>query len=277
MVIIAPSQQTATPRWSNWLDPDPRRWIVALRASQTRLHTLVEPLTPAALRARSYATEWAVSQVLSHIGSQAAIFQMFLDAALAGKQPPGRDAFPPIWDAWNRRDPERQARDCLETNDVLITRLENLPDETLAVPIELFGMDLVIGDLARLRLSEHAVHSWDIAVSFDPTAQIAPDAVALLVDTLTPLVARAGKPQGHSFDLHIHSTDPDDDFVLSVGESVELRSFDGTESTDGTLDLPAEALLRLVYGRLDADHTPTLGLSARDVTLDDLRAIFPGF
>ena len=51
----------------------------------------------------------------------------------------------------------------------------------------------------------------------------------------------------------------------------------GTESTDGTLDLPAEALLRLVYGRLDADHTPTLGLSARDVTLDDLRAIFPGF
>jgi hypothetical protein len=39
-----------------------------------------------------------------------------------------------------------------------------------------------------LRLSEHAMHTWDIAVTLDPAARVAPDAVGLLVDRL-PLPA----------------------------------------------------------------------------------------
>jgi hypothetical protein len=39
--------------------------------------------------------------------------------------------------------------------------------------------------------------------------------------------------------------------------------------------LPAEAFLRLVYGRLDPDHTPPV--SPQDVELGTLRAMFPGF
>ena len=39
---------------------------------------------------------------------------------------------------------------------------------------------------------------------------------------------------------------------------------------------PAEAFLRLVYGRLDPDHTPAVDLDAADVTLDELRRTFPG-
>jgi hypothetical protein len=39
------------------------------------------------------------------------------------------------------------------------------------------------------------------------------------------------------------------------------------------LVLPAEAFIRLVYGRLDADHTPAVAGSA---DLDALRAAFPG-
>jgi len=41
------------------------------------------------------------------------------------------------------------------------------------------------------------------------------------------------------------------------------------------LRLPAEALVRLVYGRLDPAHTPAL--EARGVDVDELRRIFPGF
>jgi hypothetical protein len=48
-------------------------------------------------------------------------------------------------------------------------------------------------------------------------------------------------------------------------------------SKDQALELPAEALLRLVVGRLDAAHTPPVALSAGHVTLDDLRRVFPGF
>ena len=40
------------------------------------------------------------------------------------------------------------------------------------------------------------------------------------------------------------------------------------------LRLPAEALIRLVYGRLDPAHTPPV--ETRGVDLDELRPIFPG-
>jgi uncharacterized protein (TIGR03083 family) len=258
------------------LEADPRRWLTVLRASQARLRALVVPLSPTDLRAQSYDTEWTVAQVLSHLGSQAEIFNLFLDAGLSGQQPPGHEAFPPVWDAWNKRTPEQQAHDSLEATDRFIARLAGLSDATLASPIKLFGMDLLIGDMARLRVAEHAVHSWDIAVAFDPTASIAPDAVALLIDTVAALVARAGKPQGHAFDLHVHTTAPDRDFVLSLHDTAELRALTGAPPA-GSLALPAEALVRLVYGRLDAAHTPALTLVSDEIALDDLRRVFPGF
>ena len=255
---------------------DPRRWIAALRGSQARLRVLVGSLAPDDLVTASYAHEWTVAQVLSHLGSQAEIFQMFLDAALSGRPAPGNEGFAPVWDAWNQRQPDEQARDCLTFNDAFTARIDALSDDTLRTPITVFGMDVTVGDLARMRVSEHAVHSWDVAVVFDPAAQIAPDAVALMIDTLTQLVAWAGKPRGRSFTLRIRTSAPDRDFALAVHERVELQPFSGQALT-GSLDLTAEALLRLVYGRLDAGHTPPVELDADDVTLDDLRQVFAGF
>jgi hypothetical protein len=39
--------------------------------------------------------------------------------------------------------------------------------------------------------------------------------------------------------------------------------------------LPAEALIRLVYGRLDAAHTPP-SVRVENIDLDALRRAFPG-
>jgi hypothetical protein len=41
--------------------------------------------------------------------------------------------------------------------------------------------------------------------------------------------------------------------------------------------LPAEALVRLVYGRLDAEHAGGVELEGESLGIDDVRAIFPGF
>jgi hypothetical protein len=49
----------------------------------------------------------------------------------------------------------------------------------------------------------------------------------------------------------------------------------GTD-VDGEIRIPTEALLRLVYGRLDTGHTPA-EVSANGIDLDRLRAVFPGF
>ena len=83
------------------MEPSPGPWISALRHSHDRLQAGVEPLGPAQLERRSYASERSIAQVLSHLGSQAEIFGLFLDAGLTGQDPPGREEFVPIWDSWN--------------------------------------------------------------------------------------------------------------------------------------------------------------------------------
>ena len=64
------------------MEPDARTVIASVRNSHERLVSLVKPLTPQELRRRSYASEWSIAQVLSHLGSQAEIFETFLAAAL---------------------------------------------------------------------------------------------------------------------------------------------------------------------------------------------------
>ena len=62
------------------------------------------------------------------------------------------------------------------------------------------------------------------------------------------------------------------DLALELGpEAVALTASE--PETDPDLQLPAEAFIRLVYGRLDPDHTPAV--KGRDL-LVSLRQAFPG-
>ncbi|MGO9196739.1 MAG: maleylpyruvate isomerase family mycothiol-dependent enzyme [Acidimicrobiales bacterium] len=256
------------------METAPGPWIVALRHSHGRLQALIEPLDAGQLEGRSYAADWSIAQVLSHLGSQAEIFSLWLDAGLSGAEPPGQAAFPPIWGAWNARSPLEQAADSLKANRTLVERFESLDDEQLErFHLSMFGMEIDTTALARMRLSEHAIHTWDVAVAFDPTATVSPEAVALLVDTLDQLVARAGKPDGRARRLQVATTNPERSFILEIGETVSLSVGDGSENP-AELQLPAEAFVRLVYGRLDAAHTPIVEVGGVD--LDGLRPIFPG-
>jgi uncharacterized protein (TIGR03083 family) len=257
------------------VDTEPSHWISALQGSHERLQALVEPLDGDRLRGPSYASEWSIAQVLSHLGSGAEIFERFLDAGLTGGPLPGREDFEPIWAAWNAKPAEACSADAIVSDAAFVDRISSL-DPTLRdqLHFSLFGMDLDIVGLVRMRLGEHAVHTWDVAVALDDSATVAPDAVALLVDTLGQLVARTGKPTDALQHVTIHATDPERAFTLDIGDSVTL-----TEASDAAgpaeLLLPSEALLRLVYGRLDAAHSPRIETSGAD--LDVLRGVFPGF
>jgi hypothetical protein len=55
---------------------------------------------------------------------------------------------------------------------------------------------------------------------------------------------------------------------------LSVQVVDGVAAAD--LTLPAEAFLRLVYGRLDAAHTPS-SVTGDTARLADLRKAFPGF
>jgi uncharacterized protein (TIGR03083 family) len=261
------------------MESDPRTWISALSNSCERLAGLVRALSPEQLREQSYCSDWTVAQVLSHLGSGAEIALMMLPGALGDAEPLSRDDFPPVWDAWNAKNPDDQAADALAADEKQVRTLEELTDEDLArIKFSFFGMELDSVGMIRLRLGEHALHTWDVAVFCDPAATVAADAVTLLIDNVPQFLApRLGKPQEVPFAVRIRTTGPDRDYLLTAADAVSMTDWPGAGAADaGEVSMPAEALLRLAYGRLDPAHTPAQ-VQADPADLDTLRKIFPGF
>ena len=262
------------------MDNDPHAYIAALRNSHGRLASVIEATSEDQLTGQSYDREWTVAQVLSHLGSGAEISLLMLEATLAG-QPMDRDAMAPIWDTWNAKTPQQRAADCLPADEAHIKRLEGLSDAELdGISADFFGMKLDAAGLIQMRLSEHAVHTWDVAVSLDAAAEVAPDAVELLIGRLPMLAGWTGRPDGKPFRLRLRGTEPGADFLLEVADKVTLGPWPGEgpagATADGTVQLPAEALLRLVYGRLDPGHSPPVEISGDPGLLDRARAVLPG-
>ncbi len=127
-----------------------------------------------------------------------------------------------------------------------------------------------------MRLSEHTLHSWDIAVVLDPDATLPPDTLDLVLPNVERIIRFVGRPTEPYRTIAVHTTSPESDLVLAIGEAgVTLVEADGDAdgSADTALTLPAEAFVRLVYGRLDPDHTPA-GFDGKLV--GQLRQVFPG-
>jgi uncharacterized protein (TIGR03083 family) len=251
-------------------------WLAAIRRSHERMAALVDGLTNEQLRLRSYADEWSLAQVASHLGSQAEIFDLYVTAGLTGADVPDEDVIVPIWDRWNALPPRSQAADSVTANERLVSRLEHLePEQQDAFALTLFGSELDLAGLAALRLGEHALHSWDIAVALDPAATVAQEAVELLIDTLPERAAGAGLPVPGGRPLDVVTADPERTFHLTLDPQVSLVPRGPAGPDAAVARFPAEAFLRLVAGRLDPAHTP-LGVDADD-RLDQLRQAFPGF
>jgi uncharacterized protein (TIGR03083 family) len=259
--------------------PGSNDWLAALNASVARLAEAVTVLTPEEVTGPSYDTEWTISQVLSHLGSGAEIFGLFLRAGLKGEAMPPVSEFESIWEVWNAKSPSRQASDALAADRALLDHLDALEDQQREKwRLDMMGHEQRFDGLLRLRLGEHALHTWDVEVVRDPTTTVAPDAVALLIDTIDQLVERIGRPTQQPLRVLISTDEPRRHFLLHADtDGTHLRPGQVAAGTDGNraLQLPAEALIRLVYGRLDPQHTPEL--AADHIDMDAMRRLFPGF
>jgi uncharacterized protein (TIGR03083 family) len=258
-----------------------RELLATLRSSHDRLAASLGSLNDDQVSGDSYDDEWSIAQVASHLGSGAEIFEHFVTAGLTGAPSPGIDVLQPIWDVWNAKTPAEQAADAVDTDARFLSRLEGLTeDDHAGWQLELFGSVQSLADLLRRRLAEHAVHTWDIVVALDPTATVAGDAIALVIDQLPWLVERAGKGAEPPATVSVETSDPDRSLLLSLtkdGASLTPATADDRDANaKAQLKLPAEAFLRLVYGRLDPDHTPA-DVEADGIDLDTLRRSFPGF
>ncbi len=255
-------------------ETNPHVWIAALRASQDDFARLVGPMTAEQLAEPSYHI-WTIGEVVKHVGASSALFDAYLDAALAGSAPPGPDAFAPLMRAWNDRAVDQLKSDALTQSERLVRRYEAFTDEELAhLRLNFFGIEMDAAALTMFRLTELSVHVWDIAVSRQPSATIAQPAVDLMVDDAVSLLVSRREPGDREFRLGIETTSPRRRFTLSAVAGKMRLQADESHPLDGNLMIPAEALIRLVYHRLDPDHTPHVSITG-SVSLEDLRGLFP--
>jgi uncharacterized protein (TIGR03083 family) len=227
--------------------------LAILRDSHHQLTALAERLRRADLSRPSYARQWTVAQVYSHLGSGAEIGLAAVHTALdGGMTPPDPE---PTWARWNATAPEAMASDYVDADDRYLTAVEGLDDATrelLRVPFHLNSVDLAT--YLTLRLTEHALHNWDIRVAFDPRATLAASAVPLLIEVLLTGAAEVSDPTTVArlapAELVITTVEPDGRYLLSIGEGLSLRLLDERPAAirpgAGRLELPTEALMRLV-------------------------------
>jgi uncharacterized protein (TIGR03083 family) len=239
-----------------------------------RLRRLIEPLSPEQLRAPAYPSEWTIADVLSHLGSGGVIFVQNVDNAVTGEPTPA-DFNQGVWAEWDAKSPDAQWADLPAVDAAVIARLAALsPEERSGLKVKLGPFDLDYEGFAGLRLNEHALHTWDVEVALNPTATITEDVVASVLANLQMIARFAGKPTGATASYVIRTEAPAVTYLIDVTpESVSVN--EGGPDASPDVVMPAEAFVRLVYGRLDTDHTPT-GIEGGE-HLNDLRSIFPGF
>ncbi len=244
-----------------------------LRGSVGRLHQLCRGLDDAQLQRRSYCRDWQIADVLSHLGSGAVIMRRRLEDVLAGRTTPD-DFAPSVWDAWNAKSARAKADDALVADEAVLEALEAVrAEDRTRVTFPMGPLALEFDQFAAMRLNEHAFHTWDIEVVFDDGAHLPGDVAAVVVDNLGLIARFSARPTGETRTVGITTSDPARDFaVRQTPDGVELAAGEG--GSEAGLELPAEAFCRLVYGRLDVEHTPAFRGDAS--ALQTLRAVFPG-
>ena len=127
-----------------------------------------------------------------------------------------------------------------------------------------------------MRLNEVTLHSWDARVGIDAGATADEAAAVLLLELLAGELGFMLGFTAKAEALAEPATVVIGDHLLVVDGSVRLRAAAGTAPT-ATFMGPAEAALRLLAGRLDPAYTPEGVEVTGNVTLADLRRVFPGY
>jgi uncharacterized protein (TIGR03083 family) len=253
--------------------------IAALRSGHDDLSAYAEKLDEKDLRAPSGASDWEVSQVLSHLGSGAEIGLAALERALSGGGGAPDGFNQSVWDRWNAM-PALEHRDrFLEANRRLVERYESLDAQTredLRIDLGFMPAPVDVATAGRMRLMEFTLHTWDVKICAQPGTTLAPQAVPLLLETAAGLLGWTAKPAALGGRKASLAVDLDDRSLgLNLGDQVSVG--ERPDQPDGELRTPSEAWLRLVSGRLAPERTPEAVEISGPISLDDLRQVFPGY
>jgi uncharacterized protein (TIGR03083 family) len=257
------------------------RTIAALRVTHDELTSVVTGLSDEQLSAPSGASQWTVARVLSHLGSGAEIALATVGAAIAGTAVPGPDANQAVWDRWNALSERDQLDGYLASDERFLVALESLSDkqrQDLRLDLGFLPEPAPLALYLGMRLNEAALHGWDVRVSLDHNATLLAATAGLLAEhfasDLDFLLQFTGKPEALADPavIDIQATG----FTLVIADTAGLTR---TAPRDPTAAFtgPLESVIRLLAGRLGAPYTPDGVDVTGNVTLDDLRRVFPGY
>jgi uncharacterized protein (TIGR03083 family) len=256
------------------------RTIAALRTEHDTLAGVVSALTPEQLNNRSGASEWTVADVLSHLGSGAEITLAGFRATLGEADEPGPDFNQGVWDRWNALSPQEQAAGWQRSDDALVSALEAVPSERhdeIKVKLGFLPEPLPLASSAAMRLSETVQHGWDARAGVDPAAALDPASAELLaghlsggIGFLLGFVGKAANAPEHAV-VEISGTP----YRIVIDDSTRFTTDDLPATA--TFAGPLESAMRLLYGRLKPEYTPAEVEVNGNITLDQLRVVFPGF
>lgn len=253
------------------------RSIAALRAHHDRLTALVGRLTDEQLAGPSGASQWTIAQVLSHLGSGS---EIMLPPVLAAANGTGAGATDnqAVWDRWDAATPRAQADGFVEHDARSVAVLEGLSESqraSMRIDLGFLPEPVPLAVALGMRLNEVALHSWDALVGVDRDAEVDPDAATAMFDHFADgvgfLLGFVAEPD----QLDRPAVVAIGDHSLVVDDAASVRS--GTQGATATFSGPPGAALRLVGGRLGPEHTPPGVEISGNVSLDDLRAVFPGY
>jgi uncharacterized protein (TIGR03083 family) len=256
------------------------RTIASLRAEHDATATAVRDLTDDQLTGASGAAEWTVADVLSHLGSGAVITLAGLKSALGARRTPEAGFNESVWDDWDVMSPAEQRAGFLEYDAELITDFEALDGqqrESLRLHVGFAPAPLSVAAFGGLRLHESAQHSWDVRVAGAPAAGLLPGTAGVLAELfsgeLAFLLGFIGKADRIADPVRLDIAGSG--YELSIADSVAFVST--SERPTASFTGPLEAALRLIAGRLGPRYTPADLTVTGNVTLEDLRTVFPGF
>jgi uncharacterized protein (TIGR03083 family) len=253
------------------------RTISALTSEHATLVAIAESLNDDQLTGPSGASEWPLHQVFSHLGSGAEITLAGLRAGL-GAPVPDEDFNSGVWDRWNAMTAREQLEGFLTHDAALVQALNALhvdQRDTLQLEVGFLPVPISVASFAGMRLNEAAQHSWDIRVALDPRAGVADESAHALFEQYSTglgfMLGFVAKPDrlAEPTVLDIHG------YGLAITDSVALTA--SAADATATFTGPLEAAVRLLGGRLTAKRTPADVRVTGNVSLDELRQVFPGY
>jgi uncharacterized protein (TIGR03083 family) len=256
------------------------RTVSALRARHDHLARRAGGLPAQVLSGPSGAADWTVAQVLSHLGSGAEIATAVAAAARAGDPVPGQEFNQGVWDRWNALGAAEQAAGFVERNDAFVALVESLSPAELdgtRVDLGFLPAPLPLPSFLGMRLNEATLHGWDVDVAVDPDAELHDATAATLAEHLADglgfLLAFASQPAKLAEPAVVAVAGSP--YALVIGDQVRLTA--SAPAATATFSGSLGAALRLLAGRLKPDYTPPDVNVQGNVTLDELRVVFPGY